>query len=114
MPLAPTVVGPRSCARERAVRNLSQHRAGHVPGSVWYEAVMWVLMSAAEREEFLAGVHIGVLSAAAGTAGPALARPVWYSQQPGGPLTRLTRPPARKAAAGPGRRPVRPCGPGGR
>jgi len=31
---------------------------------VWYEAVMWVAMSAAEREEFLAGVHVGVLSAA--------------------------------------------------
>ena len=40
---------------------------------------MWVLMSAAEREEFLAGVHIGVLSAAAGTAGRTLAVPVWYS-----------------------------------
>jgi len=25
---------------------------------------MWVAMSAAEREEFLAGVHVGVLSAA--------------------------------------------------
>ena len=74
MPSTPTVAGPRSCARERAVRNLRQHG----PGSVWYEAVMWVLMSAPEREEFLAGVHIGVLSAAAG-AGRTLAVPVWYS-----------------------------------
>ena len=41
-------------------------------------------MSAGEREEFLAGVHIGVLSAAAGTAGRTLAVPVWYSYQPGG------------------------------
>jgi hypothetical protein len=30
---------------------------------------MWVAMSAAEREEFLTDVHIGVLSAAMGTAG---------------------------------------------
>jgi hypothetical protein len=44
---------------------------------------MWVLMSAAGREEFLAGVHIAVLSAAAGTAGRTLAVPVWYSYQPG-------------------------------
>ena len=73
--------------------------AGHGPGSVWYEAVMWVLMSAAEREEFLAGVHIGVLSAAAGTAGRTLAVPVWYSYQPGGLLTVLTGRRSRKAAA---------------
>lgn len=37
---------------------------------VWYDAVMWVVMTAAEREEFLAGVHVGVLGAAVGTAGP--------------------------------------------
>jgi hypothetical protein len=30
---------------------------------------MWVAMSAAEREEFLAGVHVGVLSAAIGRSG---------------------------------------------
>jgi PPOX class probable F420-dependent enzyme len=60
---------------------------------------MWVLMSAAEREEFLAGVHIGVLSAAAGTAGRTLAVPVWYSYQPGGLLTVLTGRRSRKAAA---------------
>jgi PPOX class probable F420-dependent enzyme len=59
---------------------------------------MWVLMSAAEREEFLAGVHIGVLSAA-GTAGRTLAVPVWYSYQPGGLLTVLTGRRSRKAAA---------------
>ena len=61
--------------------------------------VMWVLMSAAEREEFLAGVHIGVLSAAAGTASRTLAVPVWYSYQPGGLLTVLTGRRSRKAAA---------------
>jgi hypothetical protein len=47
-------------------------------------------MSAGEREEFLACVHVGVLSAAVGTAGQTLAVPVWYSYQPGGLLTVLT------------------------
>ena len=35
--------------------------------------------SDAEREEFLAGVHVGVLSPAVGTAGRTLAVSVWYS-----------------------------------
>ena len=60
---------------------------------------MWVLMSTAEREEFLAGVHVGVLCAAAGPAGGTLAVPVWYSYQPGGLLTVLTGRRSRKAAA---------------
>jgi len=60
---------------------------------------MWVAMSAAERDEFLAGVHVGVLSAAVGTAGQTLAVPVWYSFQPGGLLTVLTGRRSRKAAA---------------
>jgi Pyridoxamine 5'-phosphate oxidase len=60
---------------------------------------MWVAMSAAEREEFPAGVHVGVLSAAAGTAGQTLAVPAWYSYQPGGLLTVLTGRRSRTAAA---------------
>jgi len=60
---------------------------------------MWVAMSAAEREEFLAGVRVGVLSAAAGVAGRTLAVPVWYSYQPGGLVTVLTGRRLRKAAA---------------
>ena len=60
---------------------------------------MWVLMSAAEREEYLAGVHVGVLSAAVGAAGQTLAVPVWYSYQPGGLVTVLTGRRSRKAAA---------------
>ena len=60
---------------------------------------MWVVMSAAEREEFLAGVHVGVLSAAIGTAGQTVAVPVWYSYQPGGLVTVLTGRRSRKAAA---------------
>jgi nitroimidazol reductase NimA-like FMN-containing flavoprotein (pyridoxamine 5'-phosphate oxidase superfamily) len=59
---------------------------------------MWVRMSAAEREEFLAGVRVGVLSAAAGQPGRTLAVPVWYSYQPGGLLTVLTGRRSRKAA----------------
>jgi hypothetical protein len=60
---------------------------------------MWVAMSAAEREGFLAGVHVGVLSAAIGTAGQTLAVPVWYNYQPGGLVTVLTGRSSRKAAA---------------
>jgi hypothetical protein len=76
-------------------------------------------MSTAEREEFLAGVHVGVLSAALGTeardteargtealgteargtAGRTLTVPVWYSYQPGGLVTVLTGRRSRKAAA---------------
>ena len=47
----------------------------------------------------LAGVHVGVLSAAIGTAGQTLAVPVWYSYQPGGLVTVLTGRRSRKAAA---------------
>jgi PPOX class probable F420-dependent enzyme len=60
---------------------------------------MWLVMSAAEREEFLAGVHVGVLSAAMDTAGRTLAVPVWYGYQPGGLVTVLTGRRSRKAAA---------------
>jgi nitroimidazol reductase NimA-like FMN-containing flavoprotein (pyridoxamine 5'-phosphate oxidase superfamily) len=60
---------------------------------------MWVRMSAAEREEFLADVHVGVLCAAAAQPGRTLAVPVWYSYQPGGLLTVLTGRRSRKAAA---------------
>jgi PPOX class probable F420-dependent enzyme len=60
---------------------------------------MWVVMSAAERQEFLTRVHVGVLSAAAGKAGRTLAVPVWYSYRPGGLLTVLTGRRSRKAAA---------------
>ena len=66
------------------------------PVPLWREAVRWVPVSAAEREEFLAGVHAGVLGMAAGTAGRTLAVPVRYSYQPGGLLTRRR---SRKAAA---------------
>ena len=38
-------------------------------------------MSRAEREEFLAGVHVGVLSVAVAERSGPLAVPVWYSYQ---------------------------------
>lgn len=44
-------------------------------------------------------MHVGVLSAAMGTAGQTVAVPVWYSYQPGGLLTVLTGRRSRKAAA---------------
>ena len=78
---------------------VSGRRERSDPAPVWYEAVMWVAMSAAGREEFLAGVYVGVLSAAMGTAGQTLAVPVWYSYQPRGLLTVLTGRRSRKAAA---------------
>jgi hypothetical protein len=73
--------------------------AGGAAAPVWYEAVMWVAMSAAEREEFLAGVRVGGLSAAMGTAGQTLAVPVWYSYQLSGLLTVPAGRRSRKAAA---------------
>src|SRR5215471_4961431 len=75
-------------------------RPGAMGGApVWYEAVMWVAMSAAERGEFLTGVRVGVLSVAVGAGGRTLAVPVWYSYQPGGLVTVLTGRRSRKAAA---------------
>jgi len=58
---------------------------------------MWVPTSSAEREEFRADVHVGVLSAAVGTAGPTLAVSLWYSYQPGSLLAVLTGRRSRKA-----------------
>lgn len=60
---------------------------------------MPVTMSRAEREEFLAGVHVGVLSVAAGEQGGILTTPVWYSYQPGGRVTVSTGRSSHKAAA---------------
>jgi PPOX class probable F420-dependent enzyme len=60
---------------------------------------MPVTMSRAEREEFLAAVHVGVLSVAGGAHRGPLAVPVWYSYQPGGTVTLSTGRGSRKAAA---------------
>ena len=41
-------------------------------------------MSRQEREEFLAGLHVGVLSVASQDGGGPLTVPVWYTYSPGG------------------------------
>src|SRR5438067_5994561 len=69
---------------------------------------MWVAMSAAEREEFLAGVHVGVLSAAVGTAGQTLAVPVWYQLPAGRAADGADWPPVAQGRGDPRRWPVRP------
>jgi hypothetical protein len=64
-------------------------------------------MSVAEREQFLAGLHVGVLSVAAkadrevdGPAGRApLAVPVWYDYQAGGQVSVITGRSSRKGLA---------------
>ncbi|HTX82448.1 MAG TPA: pyridoxamine 5'-phosphate oxidase family protein [Streptosporangiaceae bacterium] len=56
-------------------------------------------MNATERDEFLAGVHVGVLTTVIGAAGRTLAAPIWYSYPPGGLLTVITGRSSRKAAA---------------
>jgi len=60
---------------------------------------MAVSMTREEREQFLAGVHVGVLSVATADGGSPLAVPVWYAYQPGGPVSVITPDGARKAAA---------------
>jgi nitroimidazol reductase NimA-like FMN-containing flavoprotein (pyridoxamine 5'-phosphate oxidase superfamily) len=45
---------------------------------------MSLSMSRAEREEFLAGLHVGVLSVASPDGRGPLTAPVWYTYQPGG------------------------------
>lgn len=56
-------------------------------------------MSRQEREEFLAGLHVGVLSVASQDGGGPLAVPVWYTYSPGGTVNVSTGRGTRKAAA---------------
>jgi nitroimidazol reductase NimA-like FMN-containing flavoprotein (pyridoxamine 5'-phosphate oxidase superfamily) len=56
-------------------------------------------MSQAEREQFLAGVHVGVLSVDAGPGSGPLTIPVWYAYDPGGPVSVSTDRGSRKAVA---------------
>jgi nitroimidazol reductase NimA-like FMN-containing flavoprotein (pyridoxamine 5'-phosphate oxidase superfamily) len=53
-------------------------------------------MTASEREEFLAGVHVGVL-AVAEAGDRALAVPVWYAYAPGGTVDVITGGESHKA-----------------
>jgi len=56
-------------------------------------------MSRQEREEFLAGLHVGVLSVASQDGGGPLAVPVWYTYSSGGTVNVSTGSGSRKAAA---------------
>ena len=54
-------------------------------------------MTRAEREEFLAGVHVGVIGVT--YAERSLAVPVWYGYEPGGDVVVLTDPDSVKGRA---------------
>ena len=56
-------------------------------------------MSHAEREQFLAEAHVGVLSVDAGPGSGPLTIPVWYGYEPGGPVSVSTDRSTRKAVA---------------
>ena len=60
---------------------------------------MSVTMTREEREEFLVGVHVGVLSVASVDGGGPLAVPVWYAYQPSGTVNVITGGGTRKATA---------------
>jgi PPOX class probable F420-dependent enzyme len=56
-------------------------------------------MSRAEREAFLADVHVGVLTVVASEGSGPLATPVWYSYSPGGVVSVSTGAMTQKARA---------------
>jgi PPOX class probable F420-dependent enzyme len=56
-------------------------------------------LTAAEREQFLAGPHVGVLSVAGPDGEGPLTVPVWYSYRPGGVVSVITGRDSRKARA---------------
>ena len=60
---------------------------------------MSLSMSQTDREEFLAGVHVGVLSVASDDGGGPLTVPIWYTYQPGGTVNVSTGRSTRKARA---------------
>lgn len=60
---------------------------------------MSVSMSQAEREAFLAGVHVGVLTVVTRQDRGPLATPVWYIFSPGGQVSVTTGGSSRKARA---------------
>ena len=53
-------------------------------------------MTKSEREQFLAGIHVGVLGITADGRAP-LTVPVWYSYEPGGEIRFITGGASRKA-----------------
>ncbi len=60
---------------------------------------MSLVMSVEEREQFLAGLHVGVLSVVAGDDRGPLAVPVWYDYQAGGQVSVITGRGSRKGRA---------------
>ena len=56
---------------------------------------MSLAMSRSEREAFLAGVHVGVVSIAEPGRGP-LTAPIWYAYEPGGDVVFVTGKHSRK------------------
>ncbi len=56
-------------------------------------------MSRAEREEFLAELHVGVLSVTLADSASPLTVPIWYTYSPGGTVNVSTGRDTRKAAA---------------
>lgn len=57
---------------------------------------MSIVMSEQERQEFLAGVHVGIVSITEDGRGPVTV-PVWYDYEPGGDLWFVTPADSRKA-----------------
>jgi len=57
---------------------------------------MSIVMSESERQEFLAGIHIGIVSLNEQGRGP-LTVPVWYDYEPGGDVVFITPSASRKA-----------------
>lgn len=53
-------------------------------------------MTRDEREEFLADLHVGILSVSDGDSGP-LSLPIWYAYEPGGEIRIITDETSRKA-----------------
>jgi PPOX class probable F420-dependent enzyme len=60
---------------------------------------MSLRMSRDEREQFLAGLHVGVLSVAAPDGRGPVTVPVWYAYEPGGVVSITSGGDSRKAAA---------------
>jgi hypothetical protein len=59
------------------------------------EPRMSLSMTPAQREQFLAGLHVGVLAIPDGARGP-LTAPIWYGYEPGGEIWVVTGASSRK------------------
>src|SRR5262249_60146418 len=69
--------------------------SGYLGGAGVEEGVMSLAMSVEEREQFLAGLHVGVLSVSAGDDRGPISGPGWDRYQGGGAGHRVTRRNAR-------------------